>query len=476
MNHRAFFISFIVAVGCLGTIIIGAGCANIIPPEGGLRDSLPPVLVKASPETNTRNFADTRITLTLDEYVDLENEYQNVIISPVPNNRPTISRKLNTINIRIRDTLEPHTTYSINFGNSIKDVNEGNIMKNFTYVFSTGPTIDSLQFSGKVLLAETNETDSTLIVMLYTTPEDSAVYNKRPRYFTTLDGKGSFQFKNLPPGTFYVYAMKDEGRSFRYNPRQLFAFADSAILISSSTKPVTLYASAAEKEGSTPSGGSGGTSLRGNRGPGSSADKRLKYSTNNSGGKQNLMEKFIFTFETPLRDFDSTRIHFATDTTYRLINSGYKWTLDSSRKNLSFDYAWNENTDYHFIMEKEFATDTSGHQLLKNDTLSFSSRSKAEYGELLIRFRNLDLSLNPVLQFVQNNQVVNSFPLTATTFTHPLFEPGEYTIRILYDSNKNGTWDPGNFFQKRRQPERVRSVERKFPIKTAWKNQFEVAL
>lgn len=475
MNHRAFFISFIVAVGFIGTIIVGAGCANIIPPEGGLKDTLPPVLVKASPAPNTRNFTETRITLTLDEYVDLENEYQNVIVSPVPANRPGITRKLNTVTIRIKDTLEPHTTYSINFGNAIKDVNEGNIMKNFTYVFSTGPVIDSLQFSGKVLLAENNEVDSTLIVMLHTTPEDSAVYNKRPRYFTTLDGKGNFLFKNLPPGVFYVYAMKDEGRSFRYNPRQLFAFADSSVLVSSSTKPVTLYASAAEKETTTPAAGSGGGGLTGRRG-GASTDKRLKYTTNNSGGKQNLLDKFIFTFETPLRTFDSTKIHFATDTTFTPINSGYTWSLDSIRKNLTFDYAWTENTTYHFIMEKDFATDTLGYQLLKDDTLTFSTRSKLEYGELSIRFRNLDLSLNPVLQFVQNNQVVSSFPLTATTFNHPLFEPGEYTIRILYDSNKNGIWDPGNFFQNRRQPERVRSVERKFPIKTSFKNIFEVAL
>lgn len=475
MNYRAFFISFIVAVGFVVTIITGTGCANIIPPEGGPRDSLPPVLVKVSPPNNSLRFNETRITFTMDEYVDLDNPQQNMIISPVPDQTPTTNRKLNVITVRIRDTLEPNTTYTINFGKAIKDVNEGNIMKDFVYTFSTGSYIDSMQFSGNVLLAENNQVDTTLIVMLHTSGEDSAVYNNRPRYYTTLNSKGEFNFKNLPPGTFHVYAMKDDNRSFRYSPRGLFAFADSPVVVSSATRSVTLYASAAEKEAAPAASAAGALSGRSGKGA-TAGDKRLKFATNSVGGKQNLLDNFVFTFEVPLRTFDSTKIQFATDTLFTPINSGYKWTLDSIRKSLAFTYPWNENTMYHFIMEKDFATDTLGQQLLKGDTLTFTTRSKAEYGELTIRFRNLDLSTNPVLQFVSNDQVVNSFPLTTTTFTHPLFEPGEYTIRILSDTNKNGVWDPGNFFDKRRQPEKVRSVERKFPVKTAWKNQFEVAL
>src|SRR5688572_23578761 len=166
MNHRAFLISFVVAVGIIGTVIIGAGCANIIPPEGGLRDTLSPVLEKATPENNTLNFSETRITLTFNEYVDLDNPSQNMIINPVPDDQPTANRKLNVVTVRIRDTLEPNTTYTINFGKTIKDVNEGNIIQDFVYTFSTGRYIDSLQFSGKVLLAENNEVDTTLIVML----------------------------------------------------------------------------------------------------------------------------------------------------------------------------------------------------------------------------------------------------------------------------------------------------------------------
>lgn len=466
-------LSFIAFTVFLLSLINGStGCANIVPPEGGPRDSLPPVITKASPPSNTRNFTDTRITLTFDEYVDIDNVQQNLIVSPVPKNTPDVSRKLNEVTIKIRDSLQANTTYSLNFGNSIRDVNESNVMKNFTYIFSTGPYIDSMQFGGKVMLAETNEPDSTLTVMLHTDPEDSAVYHQRPRYIAKPDSKGSFRFRNLAPGTYYVYALKDEG-GYRYNPKQLFAFADSPVVVSSATPVVTLYASAAEKEAPPTAPASAG----GGRGKPAAGDKRLKYSTGAGNTKQDLLDKFIFSFETPIRTFDSSKISFATDTLFTPITSGYSWSFDSTRKKLSFTYPWKENTFYHFILEKDFATDTLGQQLLKGDTISFMSKGKMDYGELVIRFRNLDLSTNPVLQFVLNNEVVKSFPLTSATFTNTLFEPGEYNIRILSDLNKNGVWDPGNFFKNRRQPERVLTIQRKLNVRANnWKNQFEIAL
>src|SRR5688572_24860527 len=141
-------------------ILVQTGCANIIPPEGGLRDSVPPVLRKADPADSSRNFSDNSITLSFDEYVNADNYLQEMIVSPVPTNMPTVTRKLNTVTVKLRDSLEPNTTYSINFGNTIKDVNEGNTLKNFTYIFSTGPYFDSLQFTGNVLLAESGEADT----------------------------------------------------------------------------------------------------------------------------------------------------------------------------------------------------------------------------------------------------------------------------------------------------------------------------
>jgi hypothetical protein len=430
---------------------------------------LPPILLKANPSDSSLNFNDKTIVFSFNEYVDADNYQQEMIISPIPSNTPTVTRKLQTVTVKLRDTLEPNTTYTINFGDAIKDVNEGNIMRNFTYTFSTGSYFDSLEFRGNVLVAETGEVDTTLTVMLHQTNIDSAVIKEKPRYIAKTDGRGNFRFKNLPPDTFYVYALKDEGGSYLYMDKtQLFAFADSAVIVTSNTKPVTLNAynvketGTAAKAQAAPSGRSA-----------RAADKRLKFSTNLVGNEQDLLDKFVFTFETPLKSFDSTKIRFTRDSTYTPL-AGYSWEKDSIMKTVKLNYAWQENVMHHIIVEKDFATDTLGQQLLKADTISFKTKERRDYGKLTIRFRNLDLSKNPVLLFVLNNDVKKSFPLTSTTFTQALFPPGEYNLRILHDANKNGVWDPGEFFGKRRQPELVKPVTRTINIKPNTDTPFDI--
>lgn len=447
------------------SLISGSGCANIIPPEGGFRDSLPPALLRVSPPDSTRNFSESRISFSFDEYIQIDNFQQNAIVSPVPRNMPTVTYKLNTVSLRLKDTLEANTTYSINFGNSIKDVNESNVMKEFTYIFSTGSSIDSLSFRGNVLLAETGKIDSTLIVILHTKAEDSALVKERPRYMAKSDGKGNFIFRNLPADTFYVYALKDDARSLRYFGKQLFAFADSPVVVQQNTPSKTLYAYEAVKASQT-------TSTSGAR---SAADKRLKFQTTIKSNTHDLLQKFSFLFETSLKQFDSSKIRFATDTLYTPVTE-YAWSIDTTKKKVTLNYSWQENTLYHFILEKDFATDTLGQQLLRSDTLSFTTMKSSDYGKLSIRFRNLDFSKNPVLQFVQSEKVVNSFPLSGETFSQTLFLPGEYELRILNDANKNGIWDPGEFFGKHKQPEIVKPVERRINVKENGENEIEIRL
>jgi Bacterial Ig-like domain len=461
------FVAFIIIISI--SFIGGSGCANIVPPEGGFRDSIPPLLVKATPLDSSRNFQGNRISFSFDEYVQVENFQQNVLVSPIQKTLPTYTSRLNTVSVRIKDTLEPNTTYTINFGEAIKDVNEGNIMKNFTYVFSTGPVIDSLSFSGNVLLAESGQPDSTLIVILHRQADDSAVIKERPRYMTKVDGKGNFVFHNLPGGTFYVYAMKDQSRMYRYNPKDLFAFADSPVVIQQITAPVTLYAYEAVKTIET---ASSSTTVKPN-----AADKRLKFQTTiQNGTSQDLLEKFSFRFERPLQKFDSSKVIFVTDTTYTPV-AGYTWSTDSTKKKVTLNYTWTENTLYHLILQKDFAADTLGRQLLRADTISFTTMKNSDYGKLQIRFRNLDISKNPVLQFVQAGDVKNSFPLTGEVFSQAFFIPGEYELRLLYDANKNGIWDAGEFFGKHKQPEIVKPVsERKVIVKKNWDNEFEIRL
>ena len=108
------------------SIFMSPGCANIIPPGGGLRDSLPPVLVSVTPPDSVKNFDGKRISFTFNEYVQLTNIQQNLLVSPTLPTSPQITAKLRTVTVQIRDTLDENTTYTLNFGNALRDINEGN--------------------------------------------------------------------------------------------------------------------------------------------------------------------------------------------------------------------------------------------------------------------------------------------------------------------------------------------------------------
>lgn len=453
----------------------GSGCANIVPPGGGPRDSIAPVLLKISPGDSTRNFRGNKITFTFDEFIDVQNQEENLLISPSPKTNPVVDHKLNTLTLKLKDTLDPNTTYTINFGKMVKDFNEGNVLDNLVYTFSTGAFIDSLQLSGKVILAETGKTDTTLIVMLHTNGADSAVVKERPRYIAKLNSRGEFHFVNLPPQTFYLYALKDNSGTRRYlDAKQLFAFADEPVKISNDIKPVTLYAYS-EVEESRTSNAPVSSGNRNRRGGEVQADKRLKFQTTLTDNQQDLLTPFALMFEQPLRSFDSSQIKLFTDSVFNPA-TGYRFVKDSSNKKIVLENTWNENTMYHVVLDKDFATDSSGKKLLKTDTITFVSKKLSDYGSVKLTIRNLEQARNPVLQFIVGNTLYKSFPLSGNSFAADVFLPGEYELRILYDENKNGKWDPGVFFGKHRQPEIAKPIERRINIKPAWKNEFDISL
>ncbi|HEY0354982.1 MAG TPA: hypothetical protein VGC29_02190, partial [Flavisolibacter sp.] len=202
-------------------------------------------------------------------------------------------------------------------------------------------------------------------------------------------------------------------------------------------------------------------------------DMRLRY-TLGTTGQQELTEDLILNFPVPLQSFDSTGIRLTTDSIFNPVD--FSASMDTSRTRVSIQTEWKDSTNYNLVLDKSFATDTAGRQLLKTDTLFFTTMKKTDYGSLSIRFRNLDLGTNPVLQFVQNNNVVFSAPLKDVVLNMELFTPGEYNLRILLDANADGKWTPGNFFGEKRQPEIVIPIERTLSIKANWKNEFEIPL
>lgn len=432
-------------------------------PIGGPRDSLPPVLLASDPVNRTLHFKGKVITLNFNEYVELKNLQENLIVSPTPIINPVINSKLRQVKITLRDTLQANTTYNIQLGNSIQDINEGNPYRDFNYVFSTGDYIDSMKFAGNVRLAETGKTDSTLIALLYNDLTDSAVYKKKPKYISRLDSLGNFTFRNLAAGNYHVFAIKDQsGQRMYTDPTQLFAFSDSIVVINDSTKSRQLFAYQQEQEPiKTESGGK--------------TDKKtpLKFSTSMNGNVQDLLSGLTLNFNKRILNFDSTKIKL-TDT----LNNLQPFTiafLDTLNSKIKIQPVWKEDFTYKLVVDSNFVRDTTGIALSKNDTLTFKTKKETDYGSIKLNFKNLDKYKHPVLQFIVNNAVINSYPLTSSTFQLKLIAPGEYTIRMLEDRNQNGKWDPGDYLKKK-QPEIVRSIDKKVNIRANWDNETDLEL
>jgi len=468
MGIKYFFYSLALLPIFYFTAVSISGCAQIGMPTGGPRDSIAPVLVNAVPAEKTTNFKGNRIVFTFNEYIDVQDVMNNVLVSPYPKTNPQISFKLKTVTVKIKDTLQPNTTYAINFGNAIRDNNEGNPYKNFTYVFSTGNTIDSLKLSGNVVLAESGKADSTLVAMLYRNAPDSAVETKKPDYLAKIDKLGNFTFTNLSRGSYKVYALKDGDGGKTYNSKiEQFAFYDEEVTVADSTAPVTLYAYAEEKDIKkiTPAPSAGTTK------PG--ADRKIKYTTSLAASSQNLLHPLSINFSKPLKSFDEKKI-ILTDSNFQKIN-GTVLSLDSTKKIISLDAKWYPEFDYRLIIDSSAVLDTLGNQLAKTDTIRFRSKRESDYGNLLIRFTNYDAAKHPVLQFFKGDEMLKSVPINSTTWNDRLFEPGEYELRILFDANNNGKWDPGNYKEKR-QPEKAITLEKKIAIRANWDNEKDVEL
>ncbi len=449
-------------------ILLLSSCANIIPPSGGAKDSLPPNLISSLPKDSAINVSPKLITLTFDEFVSLQDINNNLIVSPTLKNLPIVDNKLRNVTVKFKDSLEANTTYSLNFGNAIKDVNEGNILKNFRYVFSTGNTIDDFSYKGKVFLAEKGTIDSTLVVILHNNSSDTAIYKNRPRYYAKLNGKGNFEFNNLSGGYYSVYVLPNDFSKKYDDSTKLFAFRTDPILINGTNTADTLYAFEAYKRKAT----SSSTAVAAT--PNTKTDNRLKYAINLENGTQDLLSSLELKFVKPLKIWDSAKILFA-DTNFIPVK-GYKLTLDTSKTILSFSYPWKEQTPFRIIIPKDAITDTSGMSLAKSDTLKFATKKESDYGSIRLRFVNLDLKRNPVLQLVQSDKIVESIKLTSTELTRKLYRAGSYDLRILYDTNLNGIWDAGIFGKVKKQPEIVQLISKPLVVKGNWDNEVNIAL
>jgi Bacterial Ig-like domain len=462
MKLRRLFSIVGITTIIIATSLLDSGCAQVGYPTGGVRDTLAPILVKASPDMRSVNVKTDKFAFTFNEYIDLADLQQNLVISPLQSKNPNITANPKTINLKFRDSLLPNTTYTINFGDAVRDINENNILKNFTYVFSTGNVIDSGSISGKIYNAETGNTDSTIIIMLYSNIIDSLVQKKKPNYTSKVKGDGSFEFKNLPSTNFNIYGLKDGDGSKTYNTEtELFAFKNETVS-AAKNENVELFAYAAKKEDAIKST----TPEKINK------EKKLTYTTNLIGNK-NIYEPMEIIFSNAIKITDTNKV-ILTDTFFKK-QYALKLNVDSTLKKLTLNTKLQLETQYVLIINKEAVKDTFNKTINKTDTIRFQTMKEEDYGRVVFNFNGLDLSKNPVLQFLQSDGIKNSYKLTGNKWSDNLFLPGEYEIRILYDTNKDGSWTPGNY-SKKLQPEIAVTLPQRLTIRANWDNERDINL
>ncbi len=214
----------------IATVMLYNGCANIVAPTGGPEDEEPPVMIRSTPPNFTTNYQGQDVRMFFDEFVELKDLRQNLLISPPLENDPEMRLRGRSIIMSVSDELLPNTTYNFFFGESVVDITEGNPIPNFQFVVSTGDYVDSLSVKGKLVNAFTLQPEEGVFVMLYDSIFDSVPLLQRPVYLSKTNEQGEFRINNMREGEFLIFALRDLNSNYIYdNPDEEIAFLDSLI-------------------------------------------------------------------------------------------------------------------------------------------------------------------------------------------------------------------------------------------------------
>ena len=516
------------------SLAIISGCAKRGNPTGGPIDSLPPVLVNANPKLNTTNFDSEEIRLTFDEFVKLDKVQDQLIISPPLEKNAYEIKPLTGVTkkvfLKFIDSLDVNTTYTINFGNSIKDNNEGNPLTFFNYTFSTGETIDSLYVKGNISDAYNIETDEYVSIHLYridSTLNDSIIYIKQPTYVSNSLDSTSYIFQNLKEGKYHIIAMKDVDNNYFFDPfYDKIGFIDSLITLPKDSiidfklfkeetdliwdKPHFINS---EKIGFGYYGKLDLKKIEINSVIPDSIDytytKEVMSDTiylwlsNNSFDSLNfnLIEKDTTKLSTIKFDrkrdtlIDSLNVSAKTVNVIHLKES-FKLSSNIPIKKIEdslisvrdidsilvpFVSSVNDNLDeidikfevspsdnYRILILPNAIKDIKG---VTNDTLQFNltSQSLEDYGNIY-----LDVIRNTQSKFIlhlinQNGDIVREYDNVDQNITYNFeyIRPGKYSFRLIEDLNKNNIWDTGNYLQ-RVKPEPVYYFPSELEVRANW--------
>ena len=510
-------------------------CAQRGTPSGGPEDVTPPRLLRTDPPNLSTNFKAKKIRLYFDEFIKLNDVANQLIVSPPLKYTPTLKPQGGTskfIEVTFKDTLRENTTYTINFGQSIVDNNEGNPNSFLSYVFSTGDYIDSLSLSGIIKDAYNRTAEQFVSVMLYEIDSiynDSTIYKYPPNYITnTLDSLPLFTLSNLKAGDYALFGIKDQGKNNVFDQRsdKIAFLTDTITLPSDSLYLLNLFLEEPDYNVSVPSFVSQNRILFGYSGDGKDIEiknltplpdsvrtlllkerdkdtlnfwltptdvdslvftitnDKLKVKdtftvktrklaadsltlTPSHRGKLGFEDTFEILANTPLATLDTTRIGLLDQDTLQI---AYKARLDSVDNKITFDFEVEPNQEYTMVLLPGAITDFFEQQ---NDTIDYGLRtgSYADYANLELTL-NGNLEFPIVVQLTDNSgevvrEISSSIP---QPYTFNNLEPKEYGIRVIFDQNKNGKWDTGNYLKKQ-QPEPIKYYPDLINLRANWEER-----
>jgi len=505
-------------------------CAQRKPLTGGDKDIIPPEVKKTTPENQTTNFLAEQITIEFNEFILLDNIQSQLIVSPLMEEAPEIVVRGKKLIIKIKSELTPNTTYSLNFGDAIKDITEGNPYPNYKYVFSTGSFIDSLTYSGITIDAYTLEPQENIFVMLYDEFEDSIPRTKKPRYIAKSDKEGVFSITNIADGEYKLFALNDINSNYLFDlPNEQIGFYSDRIQIDSSqtNNKVTVFYEPNEVQyvASIKNSKYGKIDIVTNA-PSDSIevnsieedifyleeknenrvlttfwlkhpvekeeveliindnyeildtsmidlitieefqDTILAVSTNISS-TFDLDQNIQITVDRPVEKIESLKISLLEDS----IPVEIELIQDSlNTREYYIQYPFKEKMDYLFFIEPSAFIDIYG---LANDTIlqPFKTKKESSYGNLMIDV-SPSFSDSYILQLLSKNTIKEEkFGQGESNFLFDFLLPGDYQVKLIVDSNNNKEWDTGKYSDM--QPEKIIIYEGEISIQENWDNKID---
>jgi uncharacterized protein (DUF2141 family) len=528
INLRMRFSLYILLLG--GLLLSTVQCAKRASPTGGPRDSIPPLLINASPKLNTVFFDKDEINLTFNEYVTLKDISKQLIISPPLNSSQykiyPVTGAAKKVTVKLLDTLLDNTTYTFNFGEGIIDFNESNPISYLTYTLSTGATIDSLYIKGRITDAFERETDRFISLQLYpvdSTFTDSVIYTKKPLYVTSTLDTTIYRFQNLRAGKYALVALKDQAGNYYFDQNaDKIGFVDTLIeLPQDSIIDLRLFKERTNFFWDKPyfiNDHHIALAYYGDRKEEpfkmvSEVPDSFEYLVTQSRKTDTLNYWFkgaeldSLQFELKIKDSLQIRtVYFKNPVADSLVIN--KFTQGSLRLKSKFEIESNlpitqinseqlvvtnvdtlqipakleiqENYDRIFVDFEILPNDRYEIKLLPNalvdfwgntnDTLVYKTSTKKieDYGNIYLRVQHQS-SVPFIIELLNNDKVVRRYtkPVDGNAYTFELLDAGKYRVRLIEDANENEQWDTGNYLQKI-QPEKVIYFWKEIDLRANW--------